>query len=155
MNYSPTALKRLLNCYPPYLGAGIKVTYISNDWRALHVSMSLRWYNRNAVGTHFGGNLYSMVDPHLMLLLMKLLGKGYRVWDKSATIEFIKASKKRVTAAIKISPNKLEQIRRGTENGQKYFIDFIIEIHDEDRVLVARVHKTLYVRRKNANRSLR
>ena len=70
---SAKTLKRLLNLYPPYLGAGVKITYSSDDWKEMHVSMSLRWYNKNAVNTHFGGSLYSMVDPHIMLMLMPLL----------------------------------------------------------------------------------
>jgi hypothetical protein len=65
--------------------------------------MILRWYNRNIVGTHFGGSLCSMIDPHFMLLLMQLLGKGYFVWDKASDIEFIKASTDEVTAVFKIS----------------------------------------------------
>ena len=91
----------MLNLYPPYLGAGVKVTHISEDWRELRVSMSLRWFNRNAVGTHFGGSLYAMVDPHLMLLLIRLLGEKYWVWDQSAAIDFIKASKQKVTSIKK------------------------------------------------------
>ena len=71
MNYSAGGLKRLLNIYGPYLGAGVRVTHVANDFREIRVSMKLRWYNRNVVGTHFGGSLYSMVDPHLMLMLMK------------------------------------------------------------------------------------
>ena len=148
MKYTPNLLKRLLNIYPPYLGAGVKVTHIREDWQELHVSMAMRWYNRNAVGTHFGGSLYSMVDPHLMLLLMQLLGKQYRVWDKSAEIEFIKASKNKVAAVIRISDEDIETIKRQTENGEKYFADFTIEIIDEDRDLVARVRKTIYIRKK-------
>ncbi|MDJ0666050.1 MAG: DUF4442 domain-containing protein [Desulfobacterales bacterium] len=148
MKYTPNLLKRLLNIYPPYLGAGVKVTHIREDWQELHVSMAMRWYNRNAVGTHFGGSLYSMVDPHLMLLLMQLLGKQYRVWDKSAEIEFIKASKSKVAAVIRISDEDIETIKRRTENGEKYFADFTIEIIDEDRDLVARVRKTIYIRKK-------
>ena len=70
MKFTPKRLKRMLNLYPPYLGAGVRITYLSEDWQELHVSMSLHWYNRNAVGTHFGGSLYSMVDPNLMLMLM-------------------------------------------------------------------------------------
>ena len=148
MKVTPKLLKRLLNIYPPYLGAGVKIIYISEDWRELHVSMSLHWFNRNAVGTHFGGSLYSMIDPHLMLLLMQLLGKEYLVWDKSADIEFVKASKRKVTAVIKISNKDLEVIRSNTDNGEKYFSNFIVEIRDEDGDLVARVRKTIYVRRK-------
>ena len=127
MKFTPKLLKRILNVYPPYLGAGVKVTYISEDWKELHVSMSLRWFNRNAVGTHFGGSLYSMVDPHLMLLLMQLLGKEYLVWDKSADIEFVKASKKKVRSVLKVSNEDLNAIRRSTINGEKYFSNFNVE----------------------------
>lgn len=148
MKITPKLLKRILNLYPPYLGAGVKVTYISEDWKELHVSMSLRWFNRNAVGTHFGGSLYSMIDPHLMLLLMQLLGKEYLVWDKSAEIEFVKASKRKVTSVIKIANEDLEAIRRHTDNGEKYFSNFLVEVKDKDDDLVASVTKTIYVRRK-------
>ncbi len=148
MKFTPKLLKRFLNLYPPYLGAGVKVTYISEDWRELHVSMSLRWFNRNAVGTHFGGSLYSMIDPHLMLLLMQLLGKEYLVWDKSADIEFVKATTKKVTSKIKITSNELEEIKYHTDTGEKYLPEFTIEIKDEDDELVAIVRKILYVRRK-------
>lgn len=148
MNYTPKRLKRILNLYPPYLGAGVKVTQISEDWTELRVSMSLHWFNRNAVGTHFGGSLYSMVDPHLMLLLMQLLGKEYHVWDKSAEIEFEKASKRKVSAVVRISTEDLDEIRRKTADGEKHFANFLLEIKDDNDDLVATVHKVIYVRKK-------
>jgi len=150
MKFSPKSLKRLLNLYPPYLGAGVKITHISEDWRELHVGMSLRWYNRNAVNTHFGGSLYSMIDPHLMLLLMQILGKEYLVWDKAADIEFIKASKKKVRTVIKITDKNLEDIALMTEEGEKYFPEFMLDVIDEDNELVARVKKTIYVKKKKS-----
>ncbi len=153
MRLTPKLLKLALNFYPPYLGAGVKVTYISKDWKELHVSMSLHWFNRNVVGTHFGGSLYSMVDPHLMLLLMQLLGKGYVVWDKTAEIEFIKASKSKVTSVIKVTDDDLEIIKNKTAGGEKYFSNFVVEIFDADNDLVARVKKTIYVRRKQEKRN--
>ena len=152
MKFTPRRLKQLLNLYPPYLGAAVKVTYISEDWRELRVSMSLRWFNRNAVGTHFGGSLYSMVDPHLMLLLIQLLGKEYLVWDKAANIEFVKAGKGKVTSVIKISDKDLALIKSNTDSGEKYFPEFLVEIKDKDDNLVARVNKTIYVRKKQADR---
>ena len=144
-------MKLALNLYPPYLGAGVKVTHIGEDWRELHVSMALRWYNRNAVGTHFGGSLYSMVDPHLMLLLIRLLGDEYWVWDKTAEIEFIKASNQKVTSIINISSKDLEEIKLQTNNGEKYLHEFVIEIKDKDNDLVAIVKKIIYVRKKKRN----
>lgn len=150
MKLSPKSFRRILNVYPPYLGAGVKVTYISEDWRELHVSMSMRWYNRNAVGTHFGGSLYSMVDPHLMLLLMQLLGGEYIVWDKSASIEFVKATRKRVRSVIRITDEELAEIRQHVEKRGKFLPNFKLEIRDEDDVLIATINKELYVRRKSA-----
>ncbi len=148
MNVSPRAFKRIINLYPPYLGAGVKVEYVAEDWKELRVSMALRWYNRNVVGVHFGGSLYSMIDPHLMLLLMQLLGKDYLVWDKTAKIDFVKASKKKLLSVIKVSDEDLEKIRRNTEKGDKYLSRFFIEIKDEDNDLVANVEKVIYVRKK-------
>ncbi|EDP99536.1 DUF4442 domain-containing protein [Shewanella benthica] len=148
MKLSPKSMKRLLNLYPPYIGAGIKITHLSQDWRQLHVAMSVRWYNRNAVNTHFGGSLYSMVDPHLMLLLMQLLGRDYFIWDKAADIEFLKATKKTVTCVISISANDIEEIKQGTQGGDKYFPTFTLEIKDEMGEVIARVNKTLYVKSK-------
>ena len=148
MKVSPKLFKQLLNFYPPYLGAGVKVDYIRENWKELQVSMALRWYNKNAVGTHFGGSLYSMIDPHVMLLLMRLLGREYLVWDQSAEIEFVKATKKRVRAIIRISDRDLDEIIRNTAKGEKYFAKFLLDIKDEDQELVAKVTKVIYVRKK-------
>ena len=148
MKITPKLLKLGLNLYPPYLGAGVKITHISEDWRELHVSMAMRWYNRNAVGTHFGGSLYAMVDPHLMLLLIQLLGDEFWVWDKTAEIEFIKASKQKVSSIIKISRDDLAEIKLKTHGGDKYLHEFTLEIKDEDNDLVAIVKKIIYTRRK-------
>ena len=147
MNWTPRLLKILLRFYPPYFGAGIRITHISPDWRELRVAMKLRWYNRNIIGTQFGGSLYSMIDPHLMLLLMQLLGREYTVWDKGAEIEFVRPGRGTVTATITISDVELAEIRNNTAEGQKYLPEFHLKILAEDGGVVAKVKKVLYVRR--------
>ncbi|MAK45537.1 MULTISPECIES: YiiD C-terminal domain-containing protein [unclassified Spongiibacter] len=148
MKLSPRLFKLMLNCYPPYIGAGVKVDHVSQDWQQLQVSMPLRWYNRNAVGTHFGGSLYSMVDPHIMLLLMQIFGKDYLIWDKSADIEFIKPGQSKVTAVMTISDEDIQNIRDNTANGDKYFAHFTVDIVDASEQLVSRVRKVIYIRKK-------
>jgi hypothetical protein len=59
-----------VNLYPPYLGAGVRVTRIADDFHSLDVEMRLRPWNRSYVGTHFGGSLFSMVDPFFMIVLI-------------------------------------------------------------------------------------
>lgn len=142
------ALRWLMNLYPPYLGAGIKVRQISADFRQAQVSMGLTWYNRNYVRTQFGGSLYSMSDPFYMLLLMENLGRDYIVWDKAAHIEFISPGKGTVHAEFKLDDSMLKTIREHTANGEKYLPKYHVEVRDDQGTLVARVEKTLYIRRK-------
>lgn len=134
--------------YPPYLGAGVRVRHISDDFRDIKVSMGLGWYNRNYVGTQFGGSLYSMVDPFFMLMLMENLGPRYIVWDKAADIDFIAPGKGPVFARFSIDETLLAEICRQTANGEKYLPQLQVDIHDGAGHLVARVGKTLYVRLK-------
>ncbi|MFK0085968.1 DUF4442 domain-containing protein [Pseudomonas sp. NPDC090755] len=141
-------LRWLLNIYPPYLGAGIRVQSVSPDLRQIKVRMGLRWFNRNYVGTQFGGSLYSMVDPFYMLMLMELLGREYIVWDKAASIDFIAPGKGPVFADLRIDDGLLDEIREHTAGGKKYLPRLQVDIRDAAGELVARVDKTLYVRLK-------
>ncbi|WP_028693237.1 DUF4442 domain-containing protein [Pseudomonas cremoricolorata] len=141
-------LRWLLNCYPPYLGAGIRVQSISPDMRRIKVRMKLTRWNRNYVGTQFGGSLYSMVDPFYMLLLIEQLGSEYIVWDKAASIDFVSPGKGPVHAEFEIDDALLDDIRQQTAGGKKYLPRLQVDIRDDAGELVARVDKTLYVRLK-------
>src|SRR3990170_2253173 len=81
-------LLRLMNFYPPFLGAGIRVRVIADSPLAFEARLKLRWWNRNYVGTHFGGGLYTLCDAFFMHILIEELGPGFVVWDKAATIRF-------------------------------------------------------------------
>ncbi len=141
-------LKRLLNIYPPYIGAGIHVDRISEDYRDVIVSMKLRWYNRNYVGTHFGGSLASMTDPFFMLMLMNILGKEYVVWDQAARIQFIRPGRGRVVATFHLGQDQIDEIVAQTRDGAVFRPEYEVEILDEEGEAVARVTKQEYIRKK-------
>jgi hypothetical protein len=143
-------LKLLINLYPPYWGTGISVKSISPDYREICVQMKMRWYNRNYVKTHFGGSLYAMTDPFFMLMLIHILGKEFVVWDKKAHIDFIKPDQGTVTARFFIQEEQIEKIINITSGGQKYFPEFSVDIENEAGEKVARVVKTLYIKRKSS-----
>lgn len=145
---SPRWFRLLFNVYPPFLGAGIRVAEIARDWRRVRVRMPLRWFNRNYVGTHFGGSLYAMTDPFLMIMAIQNLGPDFVVWDKAATIEFVAPGRGTVTAEFRLDEADLERMRQETTGGRKYLPWFDVEVRGEDGTLVARVRKQLYVRRK-------
>src|SRR5215472_919097 len=144
-----TTLQRLMlrsiNIWPPFLGAGIRVKWSP---RAVDVEMKLRFWNRNYVGTHYGGSLYSMTDPFYMLMLMHNLGRDYIVWDKAATIRFRKPGKGKVRAEFRLSDAQLDDIRLQVGNLEKYEPAFLVEVRDESGDVVAEVQKLLYIRRK-------
>ena len=100
-----------MNWYRPYRGAGIKVTKLADDFSSATVQMPLRGFNTNYVGVHFGGSLYSMIDPFFMLLVMNQLGRDYVVWDIEANIKFISPGKRTVSAQFNVTP---EQIQKNT-----------------------------------------
>jgi len=141
--------KLIINLYPPYLFTGIKIIHISQDYRQITVQMKLHFYNKNYVGTHFGGSLFSMTDPFLMIMLIHNLGREYLVWDQKSTIKFLKPGKGTVKAEFKITEELLNEIKENTADKKKYFPQFETDITDESGNIIAKVTKTIYVKNKN------
>jgi acyl-coenzyme A thioesterase PaaI-like protein len=138
-----------MSLYPPYLGAGIRVK-VSDDLRTFKTQMRLTFWNRNYVGTHFGGSLYTMCDPFFMLILVEALGRQYVVWDKAAAIRFRRPGKGTVRATFHIPQEKVDEIRADADRDGKTEPVFSVNILDEQGEVVAEVEKRIYVRRKDA-----
>jgi acyl-coenzyme A thioesterase PaaI-like protein len=139
-------LFKLLRFYPPFLGAGVRVTHVADDLRAVEVEMPLTRFNRNYVGTQFGGSLYSMCDPFFMLMVMMNLGPDYVVWDKSASIRFVRPGRGRVHACFALPVQRLAAIRDEVERQGRSEPEFHVEVKDDSGEVVARVNKVLQVR---------
>jgi acyl-coenzyme A thioesterase PaaI-like protein len=140
--------ERLINFYPPLMGAGIRSLTI--DERTIRVEMKLTPLNRNIVGVHFGGSLYAMCDPWFMLILMRELGKDYIVWDKAASIKFVKPGRGDVTATFHIPRERVDEIILATDCGEKIEPKFTVDVLDKEGQLVAQVGKLLYVKKRNS-----
>ena len=147
---SSRALRRGVNLWPPFLGAGIRVKRIASDMKAIDVEMKLRWWNANYVGTHFGGSLFALTDAFYMLMLMANLGRDYIVWDKAASIRYRKPGKGTVRAEFRLSDAQLDDIRDKLKALPKYEPKFTVEVKDEQGIVIAEVEKLLHVRLKDA-----
>lgn len=147
---SSRALRRGVNLWPPFLGAGIRVTRIASDMKTIDVEMKLRWWNANYVGTHFGGSLFAMTDAFYMLMLMANLGRDYIVWDKAASIRYRKPGKGTVRAEFRLSEAQLNDIRDKLKALPKCEPTFMVEVKDEQGIVIAEVEKLLHVRLNNA-----
>ena len=144
------ALRRAVNLWPPFLGAGIRVTHVAPDMKAVDVEMKLRWWNANYVGTHFGGSLFAMTDAFYMLMLMANLGRDYIVWDKAANIRYRKPGKSTVRAEFRLTDAQLEDIREKLKTLPKYEPTFTVEVKDEQGTVIAEIQKLLHVKRRDA-----
>jgi acyl-coenzyme A thioesterase PaaI-like protein len=145
----PAALfRRAINLWPPFLGAGIKVTRVSRDYREIDVTLRLGLSNRNYFGTHFGGSLFAMTDPFFALMLLHSLGPDYVVWDKAATIRYLRPGRGDVHARFRLAAAAVARARRATARGAKHEPTFRATIVDRDDAIIAEVDKTLSVRRR-------
>ncbi|MFJ8041375.1 DUF4442 domain-containing protein [Kitasatospora sp. NPDC096147] len=145
---SATTFRRGINFWPPFLFAGIRVLAVSDDYRSAKVRLRLRWFNRNWVGTHFGGSIFAMTDPFWMLLVMQNLGREYVVWDAAATIDFVSPGRGDVFAEFVLSEDRIAEIRELTAEGKKALVWFDTEVLAADGTVVARLRKQVYVRQK-------
>lgn len=143
-------LRRYMNVWPPFLFSGIRVTRISDDFRHARVELRQRWYNRNYVGTHFGGSLFAMADPFWMIMVMRRMGPGYMVWDQAGEILFTKPGRGTVVAEFELGDTVVDELRAAAEGGDKVLRWFETEIRDASGDVVARYRKQVYVRRKRS-----
>ena len=145
---SARTLRHALNLWPPFLFAGIHVAAIADDWTHARVELRMRPWNRNYVGTHFGGSLFAMADPFFMIMLIELLGPGYVVWDKAGTVRFRRPGRGTVRARFEIPPGRVDEIRRAVDSGARVEPTFAVAIVDEQGEVVAEIEKLLSVRKK-------
>ena len=134
------------NLLPAYRGTGGRVTYIADDFREVRVRLPLSWRTRNYVGTIFGGSLYGAIDPIYMIMLIKLLGKDYEVWDKAATIRFKKPGRSTLRATFRLDDRELDQIKRDVAASGKTERTYTVELKDGEGTVCMSCDKLVTIR---------
>jgi len=136
--------------YPPYLGAGVVCTRATDDLRIIEVELRMHSWNRNFVGTHFGGSLYAMCDPFYMLILIEALGDLCVVWDKRASITYVRPGRGTVRARFEVPDARIAQLRQAFTDGARSLEEtFEVDVVDDEDRVVAHVEKVVYLRRKD------
>ncbi len=133
------------NFFPAYRGTGGRLTYIADDFHEIHVKLPLNWRTRNYVGTIFGGSLYGAVDPLYMVMLIKILGSGYVVWDKAANIRFKRPGRETLYAEFKVTPDEVVQIKDELTRSKSIDRIFHVNLVNEAGKVHAEVEKTIYI----------
>ncbi len=136
------------NLFPAYRGTGGRVVYIADDFHEVRVKIPLSWRTRNYVGTIYGGSMYGAVDPIYMLMLIKILGRDYVVWDKAAKIRFRKPGKDTLYVDFRLDDDEIDEIKRLTETQKSVDRVYDLELKDGGGNVHAVVEKTLYISKK-------
>lgn len=136
-----------INLWPPFLGAGIRVTRVTADYREVDVRLRLGRLNRNFFGTQFGGSMFAMTDPFFALMMLQNLGPEYVVWDKAGAIRYLRPARGDVFAHFRLTKAAVARARKATADGARHEPEFRIGVVDGDGGVVAEVDKTLYIRR--------
>lgn len=139
----------IINVWPAYRGTGGHVLHIADDWKHVRVRLPLNLRTRNYVGTIFGGSLYAAIDPFYMLMLIHLLGPDYIVWDKAASIRFVRPGRTTLYAEFRIDDAELAEIRRLLETETKIDRTYDVTLADAEGTVHARMEKVVQVRRRS------
>lgn len=135
------------NYFPAYRRTGARITYIASDWSDIHIELPLNWKTRNYVGTIFGGSMYAAVDPIYMIMLIKLLGSDYVVWDKEASIRFKRPGRTTLYARFTLSDADVADLRTELESKSKVDRVYDVDLTDRDGAIFASIRKTIHIRR--------
>jgi acyl-coenzyme A thioesterase PaaI-like protein len=138
----------LWNFWPPFVGAGIRLTAIRRDLMGLEVNLKNRMWTRNPMGTQFGGAIFAMTDPFYVGIFRLHLDRDILVWDKAATIRFKSPSRAQLRAVFRITPEELIEVRKGMLVNDQLDWTKTVEITEASGKVVAVVDKTLAFRRK-------
>ncbi len=149
-----TKVKRWgFNFFPAYRGTGGRITYIADDFHEIRIKIPLSWRTRNYVGTIFGGSMYGAVDPLYMVMLIRILGSDYVVWDKAATIRFKRPGRETLFAEFKVTQDEVEEIKTLLAHNKSIERVYGINLVNNAGKIHAVIEKTIYISSKAASRN--
>jgi hypothetical protein len=90
--------------------------------------------------------MYGAVDPVYMLMLIKVLGRDYVVWDKAATIRFRRPGREELYATFRLSDEEVAQIREAVLASGKVERELSVDLVNRDGVVHASFQKLLSIR---------
>jgi acyl-coenzyme A thioesterase PaaI-like protein len=138
------------NWFPAFRRTGGRLVYVADDWHEVRVKLPLNWTTRNYVGTMFGGSLYAATDGQYMVMLIKLLGSDYIVWDKGASIRYRKPCRTTVYATFVIDEREIDAIRALLVSEPKIDRQYQVDWADREGTIYATVETTIHIRRKES-----
>jgi acyl-coenzyme A thioesterase PaaI-like protein len=143
-------VRLLFNLFPCYRRTGVRVTYIASDFQEVRIKLPLNWKTRGYNGTIFGGSMYASIDPVYMTMISWNLGRNYVVWDKSATMDFLKPGKETLFATFSLRDGQIDDIRADLKVLPRVERHYHVELCDKGGVVHARFEKTIVAKHRSS-----
>ncbi|GAB3492024.1 DUF4442 domain-containing protein [Spirosoma knui] len=137
--------RTLMNWYPMFFGTGGKILFWSGDSREVHLRLRRNIWTYNYVGTIFGGSLFAAADPFYMLMLLRILGSRYVVWDKAGNIRFRKPARVTLYASYLITDADIDAIRQDVAANGQTERTFTLQWKDATGTVYAEIERLCYV----------
>lgn len=90
--------------------------------------------------------MYAALDPVYMVMLIKLLGPGYEVWDKAASVAFLKPGRETLFATFRVEAAETDSIKSDVSAAGKTERHYVVELLDRAGSVCARCEKRLTIR---------
>lgn len=141
-----TLLRWGFNFFPAYFSTGARVTFLSEDYREIHVKIPYGWRTKDHHGELFKGSQYGAVDPLYPMMLTKNLGDGYVVSEEESTVHFLEPCRSTIHARIEVTGEDIKRIKDELRHHDSIIRVYKIELVDEDGTVYTEVDKTLEIR---------
>jgi hypothetical protein len=92
--------------------------------------------------------MYGAVDPIYMVMLIQILGPGYSVWDKSASIRFLQPGRETLYSVFRIDDAELAAIHEAIDTTGRAERTYDVQLASAAGVLHASYRKVISIRRR-------
>ena len=137
------------NISPMYRRSTGRIKEVSVDIYKVKVKIPLSYKNRNYVGAIFGGSMFAATDPIYMIQLMQILGDKYVVWDKAATINYLRPAKENIQAIFEFTDEEIVAIKNRVVAENEINVVKRLELTNATGTIFARLEKTIYIASKD------
>ena len=136
------------NFHPAFRGTGGRVVHVARDLRHIRICLPLNWKTKNIVGSLYGGSLFAITDGAHPMMLMAVLGDGFIVWDKAASIRYRKPGYSTLYADFVLTGDEVAAIHAALRERPELERTYLVELKDSHGVVHAVVERTVYIAEK-------
>lgn len=135
------------NFLPSYRMTGGWITHLSDDWREVRVKLPYNIWTRSYVNTIYCGAMFSAITPFYAAMILFNLPPQHQVWDKCATIHYLKPGRGTLYSHIVLTQDELDTIGALLEDNRSIERTYRLTLVDADDTLHATLDQTVYIRR--------